>query len=54
MTALHQALRQYIAIRRALGTKMREPAVFFDTRNFFYGSEKDIKLAGFKYFGVGR
>ena len=37
-----------------LRQKMKEPAVFFDTRNFLYDKETDIKLAGFKYWGVGR
>ncbi len=27
MTALHDALGEYVALRRALGTQLREPAV---------------------------
>ncbi|MEK9186273.1 MAG: nucleotide sugar dehydrogenase [Patescibacteria group bacterium] len=33
---------------------MKEPAIFFDTRNFFHEKEAAIKQAGFKYLGVGR
>ena len=32
----------------------KNPAVFFDTRNFFADRESEIRSAGFKYLGMGR
>lgn len=37
-----------------LRKKMLDPAIFFDTRNFFYDKEEEIKTAGFQYLGIGR
>jgi len=33
---------------------MKNPAVFFDTRNFFADRETEIRSVGFKYVGMGR
>ncbi len=33
---------------------MKNPAVVFDTRNFFADRESEIRSAGFKYLGIGR
>lgn len=39
---------------RKVRSLMKSPAIFFDTRNFFYEKEKEIKSAGFVYLGIGR
>jgi UDPglucose 6-dehydrogenase len=33
---------------------MREPAIFFDSRNFLFDKQAEIKAAGFRYLGTGR
>ena len=33
---------------------MKKPFIFFDTGNYFYEREKEIKKRGFLYTGIGR
>ena len=33
---------------------MKKPFIFFDTGNYFYAREKEIKRSGFLYIGIGR
>lgn len=37
-----------------LKKSMKNPAVFFDTRNFFHNRESEIRSIGFRYIGMGR
>ncbi len=39
---------------KRMKSAMKEPAVLFDTRNFFAGQETELKKFGFNYLGVGR
>jgi len=39
---------------RKLVKSTREKAILFDTSNFLYDKEKDIRSAGFIYWGIGR
>lgn len=39
---------------KKLKSCLKSPFLFFDTRNFFYDQEEDIRRAGFTYIGIGR